>query len=461
MDADVSLPVVDFDDPSHVEVLSRAVPPSGPGFFYLKMQRPEVSALAEEALQLSREFFKLPLEEKQRLQNGKKSWYWVREKVFQTTGAETARERETVDSERAADPESDSDTHNRLMLIPSSGPGYRGMSEDANFSGDLRESYNLAYPFPLLPGPPRHPSETSEVDCGTGVNLWPRADMCISASPEWCEKFQSKTAEYFSVCFETATRLRRKLSSDSCLGPFLGSEAEAASAFEGTTTLLGFTHYTFEESIFTQSAETEGAEQSGPDNASKFGCNQTGQGRAFGIRPHQDDGLCTLLYTDGKPGLEYAAGVWNNATGAVESDLSLYSGQMCRDDAQFSPSICWLPVPFKEGCWIVNLGTDLFRWSEMKANAARERETGGNRQKEALSCQEVEGQTEETVFEGRRCKATLHRVVPMRAAGGERFSMPFFFEPSLGVRDPVSPFTRRWEYLVTDASGGIILDRLE
>ena len=84
-----------------------------------------------------------------------------------------------------------------------------------------------------------------------------------------------------------------------------------------------------------------------------------------------------------------------------------------RDEAQFSDEILWEPVPFLPGHWIVNLGTDLFRWTQQAA------ETG--------SC--------------KPCKATLHRVVPMGKM--ERYSMPFFYEANLDTPDPCFPYTKR------------------
>lgn len=50
----------------------------------------------------------------------------------------------------------------------------------------------------------------------------------------------------------------------------------------------------------------------------------------FGIRPHQDDGLCTLLYTDGQPGLEYAK---------CRVAGSMFFAESCRSDEQLSQRI--------------------------------------------------------------------------------------------------------------------------
>lgn len=87
-----------------------------------------------------------------------------------------------------------------------------------------------------------------------------------------------------------------------------------------------------------------------------------------------------------------------------------------RDDAQFSSDIIWEAVPFLPGHWIVNLGTDLFRWTQQRSAV------------DGAGC--------------KPCKATLHRVVPAPGAI-ERYSMPFFYEANLDTPDPCYPYKKR------------------
>eukprot|EP00439_Symbiodinium_sp_Y106_P022205 s4125_g2.t1 len=121
------------------------------------------------------------------------------------------------------------------------------------------------------------------------------------------------------------------------------------------------------------------------------------------------------------------------AAGEAASDMSLYSGTHCRADLQFSDAVIWEPVPFLPGHWIVNLGTDLFRWAAQSSS-------------QSSLC--------------RPCKATLHRVVPITGTT-DRYSMPFFYEPNLDVRDPYPPHTARHEYLIRDAADGPTRTSLE
>ena len=227
-----------------------------------------------------------------------------------------------------------------------------------NFAADLRESFYVGL-------------ETHTDVCGMGPNKWPPND-----------EFRAKAMAYFDICLRVCRELRRKL--EICLGPFLGPASD--DAFQNTTSLLGFNHYEL-------------------------------SGDGFGIRPHQDDGMCTLLVTDGQPGLEYAI-----------DNPSLAS---CRDDVQLSSAITWKPVPYLKGHWIVNLGTDLFRWT--------------NNHKDSFV---------------RPSKATLHRVVgPATHGVVHRYSMPFFYEPNLDLPDPMPPHTKRYEYLIQDAenTSGVVV----
>eukprot|EP00438_Fugacium_kawagutii_P035986 Skav213300 [mRNA] locus=scaffold2480:557606:561059:- [translate_table: standard] len=265
-----------------------------------------------------------------------------------------------------------------VTQIPSTGAGYRAVSEDTNFAGDMRESFNLRETTS---------STGTSTECGLGDNKWPQAG---TASELWCQEFRAKSNEYFEVCFRACTQLRKLLAHVDCLGQFLGTDSASDEAFTRST--------------------------------SESYCSQ----QVFGIRPHQDDGMCTLLYTDGSPGLEYAKG-----RSDLETDLGLFSGKHCRDDAQFSSDILWEAVPFLPGHWIVNLGTDLFRWTQQRSAV------------DGAGC--------------RPCKATLHRVVPAPGAT-ERYSMPFFYEANLDTPDPCFPYKKRclpYEYLIEEAGDKI------
>eukprot|EP00435_Cladocopium_sp_Y103_P027985 s1166_g6.t4 len=278
-----------------------------------------------------------------------------------------------------------------LIQIPSTGAGYRAVSEDSNFAGDMRESFNLR-----MPGA----TDLSTELCGLGENKWPKPSS--AASKLWCERFETKSSEYFQVCFKACTRLRKSLADLKCLGPFLCTDSASDDAFTRSTSLLGFTHYNYN------------FQPGGYGGSSSDGFRQV-----FGIRPHQDDGMCTLLYTDGQPGLEYAKGLRSEERGEATDALGLFSGQRCRDDAQFSSAILWESVPFLPGHWIVNLGTDLFRWTQQRSA-------------EEPHC--------------KPSKATLHRVIPMERKGKgslERYSMPFFYEANLETPDPCFPHKKR------------------
>eukprot|EP00913_Durusdinium_trenchii_P016829 g15819.t1 len=296
--------------------LLAAIADDGPGFFYLKFPSVDALDLAERTLELSRRFFQLPSCDKVLLKNDEESCYW----------------------EPGAAP----------VCIPSTGPGYRGVSGDCNFAGDRRESFNLGRAGGSSASP------EGAIRCGMGENLWPEMGG-------WCEDFRRSSEAYFELCFATATALRRALARPECLGPYLSAGA-AEEAFERSTSLLGFTHYNYE------------------DFRPESGYAAPGDGA---LEETQDDGLCTLLYTDGQPGLEYAKGRTDSARSRTTTE-PLFSGEFCRTDAQFSEEILWEPVPFLPGYWIVNLGTDLYRWAQQSSLAAPGRV--------------------------RKCKATLHRV---------------------------------------------------
>jgi isopenicillin N synthase-like dioxygenase len=175
----------------------------------------------------------------------------------------------------------------------------------------MRESFNLRMPK----------ADLSTELCGLGENKWPQPSS--AASKLWCERFAMKSSEYFQVCFKACTRLRKSLADLKCLGPFLCSDSASDDAFTRSTSLLGFTHYNYN---FRPGGY-------GSSNGSK---------QVFGIRPHQDDGMCTLLYTDGQPGLEYAKGLRSRSE-AVDA-LGLFSGERCAV-AEHGSHWVWLFTP--------------------------------------------------------------------------------------------------------------------
>lgn len=160
--------------------------------------------------------------------------------------------------------------------------------------------------------------------------------------------------EYSAVLLGVSRRLRQAIAAS------LGMPSEyfdAPGLFDRPTWLLGFVHYSHTAS-------------------------DPGMG-VFGIKPHQDDGIFTLLHTDGSRGLQICPG-WRG------------SGKH-REQAMLDPTLNWVDVPPKPGHWVVNLGTLLQRWSN-------------------------------GVF-----RATLHRVVTLPGAP-DRYSLPFFYEANLDAR---------------------------
>lgn len=104
----------------------------------------------------------------------------------------------------------------------------------------------------------------------------------------------------------------------------------------------------------------------------------------------QDDGIFTLLHTDGSPGLQICP-EWTGS--GVHRDVAMQDAGLQWEDVEHMPDH-----------WVVNLGTMLQRWS----NGA--------------------------------FKATLHRVVSDGRA--ERFSMPFFYEPNIDAQIQCLPSCR-------------------
>merc|ERR1712113_226918 len=101
-----------------------------------------------------------------------------------------------------------------------------------------------------------------------------------------------------------------------------------------------------------------------------------------------DDGMFTLLFTDGQEGLEICP-EWGG--------LGVH-----RDEEMHNPSLNWIPVVHKPHHLLVNLGTLLSHWS------------------------------------GSKFKSTLHRVMNYGNTK-ERYSMPFFYESNIDA--PVKPLS--------------------
>ena len=245
--------------------------------------------------------------------------------------------------------------------IKGTGSGYRGFSEDPNFKSDTRESFNMG---------PNVESSLANLPTytGSGVTCWPDEKIL----PGWKQVMQSYIDGILSSIGPTLCRL---------FAVALGLSPdffETSGYFEGAAWLLGLTHY-----IAVKSDESAGV---------------------YGIRPHCDSGMFTLLLSDGKPGL-----------------------QVCLDKSASVKERVWLDVePPPPGYFIVNLGQVLERWS------------------------------------GGMYKATMHRV--MLEGNSERLSVPFFYDPNIDlVLQPIvaeqnEDSTNR---CIPKPLGQLLLDRLK
>jgi len=172
--------------------------------------------------------------------------------------------------------------------IAGTGPGYRGRGCDPNFSLDTRESYNVG-------------SEAcdKENNIHAGLNKWPQEEMI----PNW----RMQVSTYSELMLDLSVKLR------TILAVSLGLKLDFFNTlgyFDYSTWLLGFVHY------------FSGAPSS----------PTSGQ---YGIRPHTDSGIFTLLATDGQPGL-----------------------QVCLNGQE------WVSVaPAPPGHLVVNLGKNMEVWS--------------------------------------------------------------------------------------------------
>ena len=223
------------------------------------------------------------------------------------------------------------------VAIPGSGPGYRARGEDPNFLQDRRESYLMG---------------RSERDVG-GAHAdtpWPPESL-LPGFREDCEA-------YMRALEDRSARLRR------ALAEALGAEQSAFDdMFREGTWLLGFNHYVAHRS---------------PDEGDRPDLGECG------IAPHQDDGLFTLLHTDGQRGLQ----ICPEFTG---SDVH-------REEGMRSKDLKWVDVVPRDKHWIVNLGTLMTRMS------------------------------------GGRYRSTLHRVVNSGDSNiGERFSVRSSLSLSLSL----------------------------
>lgn len=247
------------------------------------------------------------------------------------------------------------------VSIPGSGPGYRGAAADPNFAQDTRESFNISRDTSCDADPPH------------GLTPWPSEDD-VPGLRAACD-------EYAEVLLDVSRRLRRAIATALAMP---AGHFDAPGLFDRSTWLLGFVHYH---------------------------CVASDPGRGvYGIKPHQDDGIFTLLHTDGSPGLQICP-AWRG------SGLN-------REAAMLDEALPWMSVPHLPGHWVVNLGTLLQRWSNGKF------------------------------------KATLHRVVMPEPDGehSDRYSLPFFYEANIDARIECLPSCRdRGEPLPPTTPGEIHL----
>lgn len=164
----------------------------------------------------------------------------------------------------------------------------------------------------------------------------------LQGSNQWpdtslCPGFKSTIGCYFDEMWDLGLQLTEILIKSLGLDP---RELEKAGLTDRPMLLLRLLHYD--------------RTKSEPENG------------IFAANPHTDYGILTILANDDQPGL-----------------------QLFMDNE-------WFEVPALEGCFVVNLGDMLERW------------TGG------------------------LYKSTLHRV--LNTTGKDRYSVPFFFEPNVNCR---------------------------
>lgn len=224
------------------------------------------------------------------------------------------------------------DVDGQRYPVPGTGNGYRAPGKDHHFDLDARESFNVG----------REPMEPSESNAPVYKNAWPDESQVPG--------FRDDVLAHQRNMISLANRLRR------LIALALGAPEdffEVPGLFDKPTLQTGFVRYL--------------PEKSRPQDEKP----------RFGIKPHADGGLVTLLYTDGSPGLH-----------------------ICPDKQPSPQNRIWTPVEHRKDALVVNLGTDLERWSNGKF------------------------------------PATLHCVVS--ETGKERYSMPFFYETNIDAE--VVPF---------------------
>lgn len=254
----------------------------------------------------------------------------------------------------------DQDTQHQIngSSIPGTGCGYRELGTDPNFFQDTRDSFNM--------GPRVSLAEISTYGySGSGITKWPDESLL----PGWRDIMQ----DYAGMLLEICCTLRKLVAAALNLSE---SFFEAPGYFDKGTWLLGLTFYPARKS-----------------NVQKG---------IFGIRPHSDFGIFTLLLNDSQPGL-----------------------QVCLNKTANSSDRVWLDVECPPpGHLTVNLGQILERWTNGKF------------------------------------KATLHRVV--LDGKSERISVPFFYETNINciiqpiIDDDTTSDSKSWK--TTPAR--ILLERL-
>eukprot|EP00794_Sanderia_malayensis_P017552 gene17552-19302_t len=295
------------------------------GFFLIKVPA-HTEQQMRNVLKAAKMFFRLPLAIKERLKNDEFSQFRINGKC-----------------------------------IPGTGPGYRGFSQDPNFTLDSRESFNI--------GPDNITKclVTSDRYSGSGVTPWPGEEFI----PGW----KSTMKDYCAAMLDIGLTLRQLFAVALGLDRSFFDQPEY---FDKGTWILGTVHYSA-----VKSDENKGL---------------------FGIRPHADFGMFTLLLGDGSPGL-----------------------QVCLDKTVSYSDRVWVNIePPPPGHLIVNLGQMLERWTNGKF------------------------------------KATLHRV--MLDGENDRYSVPFFYEPNIDcVIKPVfgSPSPNGDCKYATKTCGKMLLERLE
>ena len=296
---------------------------SSTGFFLLRMPQ-DICSQVPIVMEAVKEFFKLPLEEKLKLNNDEMSQMYINGTNIQGTGS-----------------------------------GYRGIASDPNFKADARESFNI--------GPDVDISlVTSKGYSGSGVTKWPSQTIL----PGWKAILTKYANSLLAI-----SRILQQLFAVS-LGLYKNFFDEQG-FFDRGTWLLGLVHYS--------ATVSDGAKG------------------IYGIKPHSDSGMFTLLLGDGQPGL-----------------------QVCLDKEASVGQRVWLEVdPPPPGHLVVNLGQVLERWS------------------------------------GGRFKATMHRV--MLDGTKERWSVPFFYDPNIdcSIKPLVESDVSSKSSYMPKSLGHLMLERLK